>query len=118
MTDRAMRKLRGDMVNLLLLFGGLLLGLVVIEEIIPYYWRSRGITYQFGESIEHEPTLGWVNKPGYSRMAKPPDAIFSFRWTRRLVESALTRRTPKCLEPFTPPDYWESGREIIEVVIN
>lgn len=40
-----------------------------------------------------------------------------FRWIRRLIESALTRTTPRCLEPFIPPDYWESGWEIMEAVI-
>jgi hypothetical protein len=275
-----MKRLTGGIVNLLLLLGGLFLGLVVIEGIIPYYWRGQAGTYQFGESIEHDSTLGWTNKPSYSGTAKPPDSIFDrveyshnskglrdeehpyekpddvyrilmlgdsftyglgvkqsetssdrletalkeqgsfevintgvitynvaqevlfyevegykyqpdlvvlmffrndvpdplhpdsplapefnlvneqlvlrnvpyppfssledtsatedeqdtssgkqvtlwgrlrrfsrFRWTRRLIESVLTRRTPRCLEPFNPPDYWESGWEIMEVVV-
>jgi hypothetical protein len=291
MTDRAAKGLMGGIGHLLLIFGGLLLGFVVMEELIPYYWYSRGCCsivfisqqsgiYQFGESIEHDPTLGWVNKRGYSETAKPPDTIFGrveyshnskglrdeeypyekpdgayrilvlgdsftyglhvkqsetfadrletalkeqgsfevinagvigynltqevlfyevegykyqpdlvmliffrndlpvplppdappepgfnlldgqlvlhnvpypplsnsedtsatgeeqstsseeqttfgerlrrflrFRWIRRLIESASTRRTPQCLESFTPPDYWEGSWEIVEVVL-
>lgn len=75
--DRAMKRLIGSIGHLLLISGGLFLGLVVMEGTIPYYWRGGAGTYQFGESIEHNPTLGWVNKPGYSGTAKPPDSIFS-----------------------------------------
>ena len=76
--DRAMKRLAGGIVNLLLIFGGLLLGLVAIEEIIPYYWKGQaGALYKFGEAFEHDPTLGWVNRPGYSKTVKPPDTIFS-----------------------------------------
>jgi hypothetical protein len=278
MIDRATKRLINSVASLLLMSGGLLLGLVVMEGIIPFYWRGQAGTYQFDESIEHDLTMGWVNKPSYSGTAKPPDTIFSrveyshnskglrdeeypyakpdgiyrilmlgdsftyglgvrqsetcadrlettlkeqgsfevintgvitynvtqevlfyegegykyrpdlvmlmffrndlpdplhpesplapefnlrdgqlflrnvpyppfsslaatkgeeqgtsserqttlwerlqrflrFRWTRRLIESALTRMPLRCLEPFDPPDYWESGWEIMEVVV-
>jgi hypothetical protein len=74
--DRAMKRLLGGIVNLLLVCGGLFLGLVVIEEIIPYYWKGQaGALYKFGEAFEHDPTLGWVNRLGYHKTVKPPDSL-------------------------------------------
>ena len=73
-----MKRPMGVVVNLLLIFGGLFLGLVVVEEIIPYYWKGQaGALYKFGEAFQHDPALGWVNSPGYSRRVKPPDTVFS-----------------------------------------
>ena len=81
----------------------------------------RNVPYPPFSSLEDtsaiEEEQGTTNSRKQTTLGKRLRRFLRFRWIRRLIESALTRRTPRCLEPSTPPDYWESGWETMEVVV-
>ena len=60
--------------NLALMAFGLLLGLLAVEQAIPYYWHGRA-DYGWDGSFEYDPILGWKNRPDFSMVGKSSDSF-------------------------------------------
>ncbi len=69
-----MKRLLNVIANLVLIAVGLILGLLAVEQAIPYYWHGR-VDYGWNGSFEHDPILGWRNRSNFSMVGKSPDSI-------------------------------------------
>jgi hypothetical protein len=69
-----MKKTLNVIANLALITLGLFLGLVVVEQAVPHYWHGRA-DYGWDGSFEHDPILGWRNRPDFSMVGKSPDSV-------------------------------------------
>jgi hypothetical protein len=70
-----MKRLLNIIANLTLIAIGLILGLLAVEQAVPYYWHGQ-VDYGWDGSFEYDPTLGWRNRPNFSMVGKPPDSSF------------------------------------------
>jgi lysophospholipase L1-like esterase len=71
-----MRRVLNILANLILVTAGLFLGLLAVEQIIPYYWKSRMPYGGWEGRFEHDPTLCWRNRPDFYMVGKPADSLF------------------------------------------
>ncbi len=69
-----MKRLLNVIANLTLIAIGLFLGLLAVEQAIPYYWHGQ-VDYGWDGSFEHDPILGWRNRPNFSMVGKSPDSV-------------------------------------------
>jgi len=69
-----MKRLLNVVANLTLIATGLVLGLLAVEQAIPYYWHGRA-DYGWNGSFEYDPILGWKNRPDFSMVGKSPDSF-------------------------------------------
>jgi lysophospholipase L1-like esterase len=68
------KRLLNVIANLVLIAIGLFLGLLAVEQAIPYYWHGRA-DYGWDGSLEYDPILGWRNRPNFSMVGKAPDSV-------------------------------------------
>jgi lysophospholipase L1-like esterase len=69
-----MKRLLNVLVNLAMIAIGLVLGLLAVEQAVPYYWHGQ-VDYGWDGSFVHDPILGWRNRPNFSMVGKAPDSI-------------------------------------------
>jgi hypothetical protein len=69
-----MRRTLNVIANLVLIAIGLVLGLLAVEQAVPYYWYGR-VDYGWDGSFEYDPLLGWRSRPDFSMVGKSPDSI-------------------------------------------
>jgi lysophospholipase L1-like esterase len=69
-----MKRLLDVIANLGLMAVSLVVGLLAVEQAVPYYWHGRA-DYGWNSSFEHDSTLGWRNRPDFSMVGKSPDSF-------------------------------------------
>jgi len=69
-----MKRLLNLIANLSLIAIGLVLGLLAVEQAVPYYWHGR-VNYGWDGSFEYDPLLGWRNRSDFSMVGKSPDSV-------------------------------------------